>query len=95
MGTKEELTIVSDQVETLKKILENTIENIELLKKHPDLLFTYPGLLFGREKTISSKAVAEKIDAHIVPQLTKVVALKIAERAKLEKQIKELENKKL
>lgn len=87
MGTKEELAALNTQVEALKKILENTNEITELLQKHPDLNFQYPWLF--REKNISAKTIAKKITEIVLPQLTKQVALKIAERARLEKQIKD------
>lgn len=86
---KRELAIVEAQEVDLKKLLDNTIMNVEILKKYPDMPFTYPGILFGREKTIAAKTVAAKINEMVIPQLAKMVAIKIAERSRLEKLIKE------
>ena len=87
MGTKENLSTVTDEVEALKKILENTTEIAELLEKHPGLVFQYPVLFIS--KNIRAGIIAEKITKIALPELTKMLALKIAERHKLEKQIKE------
>ena len=87
MGTKEQLAAVNDEVEALKKILANTTEIAELLEKHPGLVFQYPALFIS--KNISAGTIAKKITKIVLPQLTKMAALKIAERHKLEKQIKE------
>jgi len=87
MGTKENLSTVTDEVEALKKILENTTEIAELLEKHPGLVFQYPALFIS--KNIRAGTIAEKITKIVLPQLTKIAALKIAERLRLERQIKE------
>ncbi len=89
MDAKNDLAAVTAQVEALKKILENTKEITDLLKKYPGLTFQYPGLF--REKNISAKTIADKVIEIVIPQLSKMTALKISERRKLEKQIEELE----
>lgn len=89
MEKKMDLAAVSNQVEALKKILENANEITKLLEKNPDIMFSYT--IFFRDKSISAKTIAEKMAEKVLPEITKIVALKIAERAKLEKQIGEKE----
>lgn len=87
---KKELAILEAQEWAVKRAMENAIEVADLFGKQPDMIFTYTWF-FG-ERKISATDIAEKINKFL-PQIKKEVALKIAARYKLEKQIKELEEK--